>query len=608
MFNNIIYFIIVLLIFNLSYPDSRQENSLSYTLVMLFLSWLIFAGYCRLGFQRLLARFNWEEDETGGLPGEYQRLVLRLSILAILLFALDVYIFYIKYWLQILPGVRLFSVLQGVLALMLFIFYLGTIWYFSYPAYTAAFRARISRRAFIISNFKLNLPILFPWFILSVVYDLISVSPWSGLDDFLNKPEGQIIFFGSFLIILMIFMPRFIQYWWGCSPFEPSEKVQDLRLFLHKKGFRYRDLLRWPIFQGRVMTAGIMGIVPRYRYILVTDALMEILSIDELKAVLAHEMGHAKYRHLLFYIFFFLGYIVLSFGLFDLFFYFFAAQPFFAGLLESGEPRATSLFHLALSLPILISLFIYFRYVMGYFMRNFERQADLHSAVAMGNPRPTISALEKIAMLSGKIRELPSWHHFSIKERVDYLWQTLENPGLMRRQNRSVAVSFVVYLTGMICLCYFLNFSPMKEHLTYRLISRTLDQQLTKEPNNILLHQNLATVYHRLGKYHEAIEAYERIIQLDPSQAAAFNNLSWLLVTIPDEALMDKQRGLALAKRAVAIERSPVFLDTLAEAYYVNGLIPEAIETIKEALSLAKDGAEYYETQLERFKAKFEYR
>ena len=164
MFNNIIYFIIVLLIFNLSYPDSRQENSLSYTLVMLFLSWLIFAGYCRLGFQRLLARFNWEEDETGGLPGEYQRLVLRLSILAILLFALDVYIFYIKYWLQILPGVRLFSVLQVVLALMLFIFYLGTIWYFSYPAYTAAFRARISRRAFIISNFKLNLPILFPWF------------------------------------------------------------------------------------------------------------------------------------------------------------------------------------------------------------------------------------------------------------------------------------------------------------------------------------------------------------------------------------------------------------------------------------------------------------
>jgi len=68
-----------------------------------------------------------------------------------------------------------------------------------------------------------------------------------------------------------------------------------------------------------MMTAGIMGIVPRYRYILVTDSLLETLSLEELKAVLAHEMGHAKYRHLLFYILFFVGYMVLSFGLSDLF-------------------------------------------------------------------------------------------------------------------------------------------------------------------------------------------------------------------------------------------------------------------------------------------------
>ncbi|MFO7963986.1 MAG: M48 family metalloprotease, partial [Desulfobacterales bacterium] len=32
--------------------------------------------------------------------------------------------------------------------------------------------------------------------------------------------------------------------------------------------------------------------------------------IDELKAVMAHEMAHARYKHLLFYILFFLGFAV----------------------------------------------------------------------------------------------------------------------------------------------------------------------------------------------------------------------------------------------------------------------------------------------------------
>ena len=36
MFNNIIYFIIVLLIFNIAYPDSSTENSLNYTLLIIY--------------------------------------------------------------------------------------------------------------------------------------------------------------------------------------------------------------------------------------------------------------------------------------------------------------------------------------------------------------------------------------------------------------------------------------------------------------------------------------------------------------------------------------------------------------------------------------------
>ena len=122
MFNNIIYFIFVLLLFNISYHDNPPESSLGYTLIMPFLTWLVYAGICRWGFQRLLDPSKGDRHGDGRLSSEYQGLVLRLSVLAIFLFALDVYIFHLKYWLQVIPGFRQFSVLGGGMALMLFIF------------------------------------------------------------------------------------------------------------------------------------------------------------------------------------------------------------------------------------------------------------------------------------------------------------------------------------------------------------------------------------------------------------------------------------------------------------------------------------------------------
>ena len=69
----------------------------------------------------------------------------------------------------------------------------------------------------------------------------------------------------------------------------------------------------------------------------------------------------------------------------------------------------------------------------------------------------------------------------------------------------------------------------------------------------------------------------------------------------PDERMRDRERALDLAKKAVALERSAVFLDTLAEAYYENGFVNEAVETIKEAISVATENRGYYEKQLAKF-------
>jgi Zn-dependent protease with chaperone function len=493
--------------------------------------------------------------------------------------------------------------MEGLAAILLFVFYLCTIWYFAHGAYKVAYQSGIGRRGFIVSSVKINLPVIFPWLVLSLLMDVLSFTALFGPGSFVNSPLGQIFFFSAFLVVIMIFMPPLIRYWWGCRPFGPSEKVSALESFMRSQGFRYRSLLRWPIFEGRMMTAGIMGILPRYRYILITDALMEVLTVDELQAVTAHEMGHAKYKHLLFYILFFLGYMVLSLGLFDLMFFFFAAQPIFIDAVKGSESQTSDLLLLTVSIPMLLTMLVYFRFVMGFFMRNFERQADLYSAVVMGGPEHTIRSLEKIALLSGKIRDLPSWHHFSIKERVETLWRSLKEPAVIRRHNRFVGKAFILYLVCTIGLGYLLNFSPMKQVLAYNFIGKALEEQISREPENLGYYEGLAMLYHETGRVEEAMEIYERILRLSPDHHMSLNNLAWLLVTSESEEIRDPSRAVLLAERAVAQKRSPVYLDTLAEAYYRNGQIQDAVKVISEAVEAAEENRQYYEGQLKKFQA-----
>jgi hypothetical protein len=159
-------------------------------------------------------------------------------------------------------------------------------------------------------------------------------------------------------------------------------------------------------------------------------------------------------------------------------------------------------------------------------MRHFERQADLYSALTMGSPRETISSLEKIAILSGKIRDLPSWHHFSIRERVDYLWKFLRDPGLIRKQNRFVVLCFTLYVIGMTGLGYFLNYSPAKEELFIRWQESALQAHLAKDPRNVVVLQRLADLSLYAGDIRRAAKLYEQVLSIDDNQPTALNNLA----------------------------------------------------------------------------------
>jgi rhomboid protease GluP len=88
--------------------------------------------------------------------------------------------------------------------------------------------------------------------------------------------------------------------------------------------------------------------------------------------------------------------------------------------------------------------------------------------------------------------------------------------------------------------------------------------------------------------YPEAIQHYQEAIRLKPDLAEARNNLAWLLATSDDTRYRNPAEALAQAKQAVELShwKEPTFIDTLAEALYVNGQYQQAVDTQKKALAL----------------------
>jgi membrane associated rhomboid family serine protease/Tfp pilus assembly protein PilF len=97
--------------------------------------------------------------------------------------------------------------------------------------------------------------------------------------------------------------------------------------------------------------------------------------------------------------------------------------------------------------------------------------------------------------------------------------------------------------------------------------------------------------------YPQAIQLYQSALNLKPDFAVAHNNLAWLLATCDDPKFRDPQAALAHARRAVELSnwKQPAFIDTLAEAFYVNQDYAQAVQTQTKALALAPDNQTYKE-------------
>jgi len=263
------------------------------------------------------------------------------------------------------------------------------------------------------------------------------------------------------------------------------------------------------------------------------------------------------------------------------------------------------------TLPLLLLLVFYFRFLFGFFIRNFERQADLYVFTVMGRGYPLISALEKVAFHSGNVRDVPSWHHFSIKQRVDFLAASARNPSLLRQHRLKLRRALAGYLVGLIAvgaLGYLFHSGAVGKNLNEQLNYKMLTSLVQLEPENPLLLSSLGTLYYTRNQPQEAVRHLERALELDPDNPEILNNLAWVLATSKERSFLQPERALALAVKAAASSQESHILDTLAEAYHVNGQARKALATAEEALAAATGDSSYYLEQVERFRAELQER
>ncbi len=593
-YSNLIYFLAVIFIFSTS--TTPQAPWLPPYLGLPLFALILFFFYRIAG--------NWYCRALHGGSRTYFSVEKKLSILAVVLFTTSVFLFDLKYYLKPFSLGGTLPVLENLAGLAVFFLFLSLMWLQARPAYQLLFHRSYTAPGFVLSNIKANLPIVLPWLALSLVFDLLTILPFPRFQGLLTSPWGDLILFLVFVVFLVLFFPPLVRRLWNCRPMEPGPLRTEIEQFCHSQNFS-SEILYWPLFEGQVLTAGIMGIIPKFRYLLLTKSLLSVLDKDELESVLAHEIGHVKNYHLLLYVLLFLGFSLLAGAMAEPLPYLFLGADWFYRLLSWFHVSPDSLLAFLGAVPLLILMVIYFRFLFGYFIRNFERQADLYVFKAQGHSLPLIRSFEKIAAMSGNIRDQKSWHHFGIGERIDFLEKCEQDPANIKRHNRKVYLSLAAYFVLIALFSWSLHRIDMEQladGYELRYSQAVLEQKLEKEPGNSLWLQLLGDLMQDNKMEKKAIEAYEKALKLSPMKPDLANNMAWLLLTAKDKSLRDPVRALDLAQIASALSEQGHILDTLATALWANGQVEEAVLTEMKAARMDPEHLHYYQAQAFKFK------
>lgn len=345
-----------------------------------------------------------------------------------------------------IPVLEYSDTLKSLFSLLLYFSALGFYHYISPDS--SYYKSRLTEA---LQPILLIVPFAVPFLLFTLLLDLAQLIPIRAVQDVLTSNNENLI--GSFILfiislvfmaLVLVFLPPLIVRIWQCSPMEDSPLKTRLESLCKRAHFKHAGMLTWTIM-NYTLTAAIVGIVPRWRYVMFTKRLLQELSPEAIEAILAHEIGHSYRRHLLLFPLIIFGMIVCT-GLFSLFFGDAFEAWFELQMHRHPSPFWALLYPLAIFIPYAVIIWLYFRYIFGMFSRLFERQADLHGFELQIPPKHMIEALNDVAIATGFTHLNPNWHHYSIQQRMDFLDKAAKDPRVIRDHHNRTRGIFFGYL------------------------------------------------------------------------------------------------------------------------------------------------------------------
>ncbi len=288
----------------------------------------------------------------------------------------------------------------------------------------------------------LLLPVL-PLFIYVCLLDLIAYIPF--LADHAYLPMALMM---SLIFLAYIYAPLLLGLIWRTTPLTDANLRNRLHRLALQDNIKYKDIVIWQT--ESVANAAVAGIAPWSRKIFLTEALLQYFSDDEIEAIVAHEFGHVRYKHILTYLMFLIAYF-LSYAIY----YIYIGQP-----LESV--LSTSSLLPAVGLVFFISL--YFVIIFRALSRRFEHQADLYAVALTDKPEALQLALVRLAYLNytpqsiQRLFELFQTHP-SVERRIKFIELFRGgDPSALRYQNYLLEVKLLLaLLPALACILLFSN-------------------------------------------------------------------------------------------------------------------------------------------------------
>ncbi|MEM8874987.1 MAG: M48 family metalloprotease [Planctomycetota bacterium] len=265
----------------------------------------------------------------------------------------------------------------------------------------------------------------------------------SGIDTATPTAETAISFGG--IAVIFLGAPVLLRRVLPTSSMAEGPLRDRLEHVARKTGLKFRDILIWHT-DNAVANAAVMGLFPQVRYVLLSDLLIETMTDRQIEAVFAHEVGHVRHRHMVWYVVFVAVLMLILAGPGT------DAERWLRSVWVDGGD--------AIAFAIVGVTIASFLFLLGLLSRQFEQQADVFAArnVTREPDAPEVmgamvfsTALRRVAQINGMPMTVPplratptgtvawllghagSFMHGTIRQRMDAVQEIASDSGRARR-------------------------------------------------------------------------------------------------------------------------------------------------------------------------------